>query len=134
MERRQQPLILLVIGGTLFGLSFASFVRGDGRSVWTDEKAVQYQQAAAKFHHLAHEAGHLGSSGDSAHSPDDLLQAQAAFERLRTELDSARSATIPWPLLLRVVGGTIAVAGVIAYVAMRPKSTADLADFHEVRE
>jgi flagellar basal body-associated protein FliL len=134
MEHRRSPLILIAVGVALLGLSFASFVHSDGRSVWTEEKAVQYQQAAATFHQLAHEAGHLGGSEDSTRVNDNLQQAQSDFEQLRTELESARRGSIHWPVLLRIAGTTLAVAGAISFFATRRKGSRGLADFHRVRE
>lgn len=134
MDQRSSPFVLVSVGIALLGLSFANFLQGGGRSEWTDEKALQYQQAATTFHHLAHEAGHSGGSEDALRQKENLRQAQSDFERLRVELETARHRSIHWPTLLRIAGAALGIAGIVTYFSTRRKAQRELAGLHRVRD
>jgi hypothetical protein len=118
----------------LIGLSFLPSIAVDGRSEWTDEKALQYQEASATLHGLAHEIGHAPENpGVGTNSQQQLEAAQARFDELRRQLQAARSRSINWALALRSLGVVFAIVGSVSYFAKIRRRIPELRDYHRVR-
>jgi hypothetical protein len=133
-QHRLWPLVLLALGMLLIGLSFLPSIAVDGRSEWTDEKALQYQEASATLHGLAHEIGHAPENpGVGTNSQQQLEAAQARFDELRRQLQAARSRSINWALALRSLGVVFAIVGSVAYFAKLRRRIPELRDYHRVR-
>jgi hypothetical protein len=132
-QQRWWPLAFMAGGALFVGLSFVRLAADGGRSDWTDEKAIQYQEAAAMFHVLAHESGHTPENGPGGtERGEKLREAQLRFDELRHELESARSRLINWAIVLRTIGVVLAIVGAIAYFANLLRRPAELRDYHKV--
>ncbi len=81
-------LALLTLGAVAVAASLASS-RGGAGAAWTNERAVEYQQAAGNLHRLAF-------APDSPETREKLAEAQSRYDGLRGELDAARRP--PWRL------------------------------------
>jgi hypothetical protein len=84
-------------------------------AVWSDEQAMEYSQAASRFHSASY-AGHDHSQGAGHSEPDrnspEYLAAKAAFEKSKQALDHAlaRQTWIKYGFI--VAGVLIAGAGI----------------------
>src|SRR5687767_6464921 len=105
---RSLAAVLIVIGLAMIVASFVLPVASSRRAAWSDEQARQYQAASIKLHSLAHEAVHAAESNGDAAVQGELKKAQAEYDVIRGELESAmgRPKRLAW--LLRI-GGVLLV-------------------------
>lgn len=118
--RRLVAVLSLAAGVALFGASFIVPSLFPARSVWTTEKARQYQAALAAGHPHGH--GHIDEPPDHQSQqppPRAVTEAQAKFERLQAELDAARSRPARVATLLRATGVVLALVGTAIALATR---------------
>lgn len=106
----------LLIGGLglLLLSAVAPFVLG-GRLSWSDAEARQLQLASQNYHALMHKRAHGEASNESA----ELVEARAAFEQHRKDLDTAQLRGATWSSRLRWWGLILCIAGVAWAVAIR---------------
>jgi hypothetical protein len=118
--------VLIVIGLATIAASFVLPAASSRRAAWSDEQAKQYQAASIKLHSLSHEAVHAEESHDdeSEAIQGELKKAQAEFDALRGDLESAmgRPKRLAW--LLRV-GGVLLVLGASAAIYRLPAPEPD---------
>jgi hypothetical protein len=128
--------LLLALGIGAIGLSFTRHVDTSGRIAWSQDEARQYQAAAKKLHGLSHEFVHASQRADGPEVRAELHKAQAEYDALRTQLESAMAR--PWyiALLLRV-GGVLLMLGAAFCLFLQPGSNrsrgrraSDLKPFH----
>jgi hypothetical protein len=104
-------ILLLVIGAGFVVWSFVKPSLSSARAAWTQEHADAYQVTAIKLHGLAHEAIHATGSAKEREVKAELEKAQAEYDVLRTQLESAiaRPNRIAW--MLRIGGILLMAAG-----------------------
>ncbi|QDU91713.1 hypothetical protein Pla175_51430 [Pirellulimonas nuda] len=107
-------LVLLTLGAGAMAASLAQSGSG-GAAAWTNERAVEYQQAAGELHRLAF-------APDSAESREKLALAQARYDTLRGELDAARSGGWSPADLLFWGGGALIVGAGLAAASGRERA------------
>jgi hypothetical protein len=121
-----QPVLaaLLVVGG--FGLVAWSFVWpsvSNSTAGWSPEQARDYQAASAKLHSLSHQSVHAAGQENEAQVRAELHKAQAEYDLLRGQLDSALDR--PWRMAwwLRLSGLTLVGVGGVSLYFRPPPST-----------
>jgi hypothetical protein len=104
-------ILLLLVGAGLVVWSFVQSSLPRARAAWTQEQADQYQATAVKLHGLSHEAIHASGSPKEIEVKAELEKAQAEYDVLRTQLESAiaRPKRIAW--IVRIAGILIMAAG-----------------------
>ena len=127
MKSPQLALVLIAVGSVLGLLSLAWPAAVGGKRAYTDEDALEYQQASLELHNQTHlhidEASHDGSvDGDGEHMhehadapPDDsaLKAAQARMDAIESKRDTAihkgqsTAAVFKWLAILIVAGGIV---------------------------
>ncbi len=128
------PLTLTVVGLLLIVWSLLWPGMVSTESVWSDQSAREYSQAAAEVHHLQSQAAHQddpggghGHSHATAHgpagNPPDVdgtpEEVRRRHERLKAELEAARrfrDRTAKW---LKWTGIVTAIFGVVGYGVLR---------------
>jgi hypothetical protein len=104
--------VILVAGG--FGLIAWSFIWpsvSSRRSGWSQDQAREYQAASARLHSLSHQHAHAAERGNEAAVRAELDKAQANYEVLRGELESAMRRPRRIAILLRLAGLALVGAG-----------------------
>jgi hypothetical protein len=104
-------ILLLAIGAGLIIWSFVKPSLSSARAAWSQEQADAYQQTSIKLHGLAHEAIHAAGSAKEQEVKAELEKAQAEYDVLRTQLESAisRPNRVAW--ILRIGGILFMAAG-----------------------
>jgi hypothetical protein len=88
---------------------------------WTSEQAKQYQSASSKLHGLSHKLVHANPEEQRA-VRDELRQAKAEYDGLRSQLDSARSRPQRWSWALRIAGIlAFCIGGALLYTSPEPE-------------
>lgn len=137
MQARTWCLGALVFGALLVAVSLAIPWLFGPRSVWTEEKAQQHAQAAAKLHSLALRRGHAEAARQTGKTPavpphshahhddeppptdDQVADARTQFDRTKTELEQAKASGRTTALVLRGVGVLCALCGGGGYLLLR---------------
>jgi hypothetical protein len=116
--RKHAASVTLLIGVTAIAASFALPSLSIRRSLWSDEQARQYQAVSAKLHALAHQHGENAQPTKAHSNTSDLQEAQAKYDELRQQLDTARAfpgrtsaAMFGGGILLSAIGTLIYLAG-----------------------
>jgi hypothetical protein len=104
-------VLLLLIGAGLVIWSFVKPSLASARAAWSQEQADAYQESASKLHGLAHEAIHAAGSEKERGIKADLEKAQAEYNILRSQLETAmaRPNRVAW--ILRIAGILVMAAG-----------------------
>jgi hypothetical protein len=103
-------LTLVICGLASFAISFIWPNQATSRANWSTEDAKAYQSASVKLHALSHESVHAAGTKNEKAIREKLDQAEAEYNALRGELDSA----IERPKQIRIalrVAGLLSVAG-----------------------
>lgn len=114
---------LILAGIVLLGVSYAwkLIVRQD--VVWSSEQALENAEAASSLHEMTHIAAHSDIGRDSPEKKqevlDELTKAQRRFDSSRSQLNRARNVRQTTAQVLRWTGISIAVIGIIRYLAIR---------------
>jgi Flp pilus assembly protein TadB len=117
--RQVLAAVLLIAAIGLIGWSFVLPSASSRRAAWSQEQALEYQAASIKLHSLSHEFAHEARKGNEEALRPALDKADAEFEALRAELESAmgRPRRVVW--LLRF-GGVLLAAGGAAILFLLP--------------
>lgn len=105
----------LVIGGILLLGSWLFPESTMQSAVWTETQSKAYTEASKQVHQAA---------GERAKKPDDpqaeqrVIQAQDEMQRLKQQLDSARSATGRTRVTVRLIGLGLLIVGALVMRAM----------------
>jgi hypothetical protein len=111
--------MLICVGVLMIGVSLFTPDLSLGRLTWSDQQALQYQAAAANLHHLSHEVAEA-SPGEQAEAVQrELKQAQAEYQRLRSQLDVARGLSGQITMIVRLLGVALAIVGTAVALAAR---------------
>jgi hypothetical protein len=107
--------ILLILGSLLLPTSVT------GRAGWSPEQAKKYQEAAVKLHSLSHASLHTSPEADQPAKRKELQQAEADYNAIRSQLDSAiaRPKKITWAIRLAGVA-LVAIGGFGLYHGRAP--------------
>jgi hypothetical protein len=109
---RQFSFGAILFGVALFLTSFLPALSA-GSERWTSEKALEYQKASEQIQRLTHEVAKQSPDATSRESSDQFQHAIDHFESLRGELEDARGRKGTLATVLRILGGTLAVVGLI---------------------
>jgi hypothetical protein len=104
-------ILLLLIGAGLIIWSFVKPSLSSARAAWSQEQADAYQESAIKLHSLAHQAIHAAGSAEERDVETQLEKAQAEYDVLRAQLDTARSRPNRIAWLVRIGGILLMAAG-----------------------
>ena len=109
--RQVLAAFLLIAAIGLIAWSFILPGASNQRAAWSQEQARDYQAAAIKLHGLSHEFAHESREGNEEALRPELDKAQAEYDALRIQLESAmaRPQRIAW--ILRFGGVLLAVGG-----------------------
>lgn len=114
---------LISCGLILLGVSYAWNLIVPQEAVWSSEQALENADASAGLHEMTHIAAHSDISKDAdakkQQVKDELAAAQQRFETSRSDLDRARDVRQTTAQVLRWTGISIAVIGVMRYLAIR---------------
>jgi hypothetical protein len=114
-RRKALAAVLIVVGVAVVAMSLLWPGESLSRAAWSDEQAKKYQTASAKLHGLSHELGHAKGEQRAA-VRQELKAAQAEYDVLRAELDSALSRPHRWSWTMRLCGVlAIVIGGAILY-------------------
>lgn len=93
MKSTVLPTAVIVVGIGLFLFSFLWPKMAGTGTVWTEEQAEEYADAAADMHAALHERGESGAGHHGhAHGADDPNPAPAAsFDEVKTRYDEAKA-------------------------------------------
>ena len=110
-------MAMVCAGAVLLAASFFMSGRSLGRSSWTDDRALQYQDAAKTLHGLSDKLTHAARPEDAERVREELARVQAEYDVLRGQLDGARRRPSLISGILRWAGLAIVVLGGFAYFA-----------------
>jgi hypothetical protein len=116
--------MLLLSGIAFVGSSFvAARSLSTASAAWSQQQAKDYQAAAIKLHGLSHDFVHEAERGNQKALQPELDKAQAEYDVLRTQLESAmgRPTRIAW--LLRIGGVALIAASVGTLYVMPPSGS-----------
>ncbi len=113
------PYILLVGGVALVLFSFMLPTKLLSQSGWTPEQAKRYQDASLKLHSLSHASLHSTPEADREAQQRELNQADADYQAIRRQLDSATNRPKNIAFAMRLVGGGLLIVGGIAFYRLR---------------
>ena len=125
MRYKKLSAVVLSIGIVFVVCSFAVRPFLDAVPQWTDEKARQYEDATMRVHELSYRYGvptkrshHLRGAmkQTEAQEFEELIVAEREYDRLRSQLDTARWRGKNWPRILRWSGASFIVVGMMGYV------------------
>lgn len=109
------------IGAILIGLAIAalSFLPSlaAGTKRWTPDKAREFQKASLEIQELSHTVVSQTPDSASRETSTRFQKAIDNFESLRTELEEARSHNGSLAAVLRLLGGTLIVGGIVGCLA-----------------
>jgi hypothetical protein len=106
--------LLLASGLALVAWSFI-WTSVSGRPAgWSQEQAREYQAASAKLHGLSHEYVHESERGNEGAVRAELEQAQAEYDVLRGQLESAMHRPRRIALVMRFGGLLLIVIGAVS--------------------
>lgn len=115
-RRLAVPYILLSGGVALILFSFMLPARLLSQSNWTPEQAKQYQAASLKLHSLSHASLHSTPEADREAQQNQLKQADADYQAIRSQLDSATKRPKNIAFAMRILGaGLLIVGGITLY-------------------
>ncbi|MFO0787951.1 MAG: hypothetical protein U0805_00740 [Pirellulales bacterium] len=117
------PAIAIIAGLAFIAVSLVWPARSMSRANWSPEQALKFQAASVKLHDLSHGAAHQTAEDLAAHKRE-LQQAEAQFQIMRTQLDSAINSPHNYAFVLRILGGFLIVAGAISAFATRNSAKA----------
>lgn len=113
-KQKTPPAQLIGAAGVVLGLALLAasfFVSPDALAGYSQDEAVQYQQASVRLHELS---ARPKARGQEVQQQRELRDAQGEFVELKARLDAARSRG---PLLaqgLRYGGAALVLAGVLS--------------------
>ena len=124
MRLQHFTIILLSIGIVLFLVSFVIKPTTRATAQWSEEQAQQYSNATMRLHALEHQHGankdhshrHLYEGNQHHTDEKNLAEASAEFERLRKQLDQARTRGLNVAWLLRwsgIIAITVGIGGFV---------------------
>jgi hypothetical protein len=135
-QRVNWPLAVLVLGVLLVVLSLLWPALSSGRAQWSDEQARAYQQISAELHGLSHSPDdgrhhthdHAtphdhAAPGDPRSHAEQIAAAQARFNELRGELESAQQGPMRIAKLLWMTGILLVCAGGVASFRRQQRDT-----------
>jgi hypothetical protein len=102
--------LLIIAGAGVIAISFVWPGKSSQRDAWSLEQAKQYQAAASKLHKLLDEKTNA-KPGRDVTVRKKLETAEAEYNALRGDLDSAMSRPQRWAWTMRVVGMIAVVIG-----------------------
>jgi hypothetical protein len=114
-RRTVAAITLLTAGIALLALSFAWTWWATGRSSWSDQQALKFQEASSRLHSLSHEYAHEAQHGDTDALRSQLAEAQARFGEMRAQLETAQNRPKRVAMMIRVAGLLMAVIGGAIY-------------------
>lgn len=106
------PTVAVSAGALFIFVSLMWPLIDGGSGDWTDEKAKAYQQAAKRYHNLSFE-------DLSVDQEREFRRVSERFEKLRAELEDARSQGEKRARWFKWVGIMLASAGALSYFAGR---------------
>lgn len=113
------PLILLGLALFIVSLLWPLLVKPE--TVWSREQGLEQAKASSQLHRRTHEAAHaeISTSSDAKKAEARRLkeESQQRFDRSRAALQRAQSIRTRTPLVLRVLGLVLLIAGVGVHYA-----------------
>jgi hypothetical protein len=103
--------LLLLVGLALVVRSFFVDNVTGARPAWSEQQAGNYQEAAIKLHGLSHEAVHASGTANEPRIKAELENAQAEYDKLLDQLESARARPKRIAWLMRIGGALLLAAG-----------------------
>ena len=102
---------LLAIGILLLAVSFFWPSQSVSRSAWSPEQAKAYQAASVKLHGLSQETVAAAGSNNDKANREKLARAEAEYNAIRSQLDSAIDRPKYITYAMRIFGSLFAIAG-----------------------
>jgi hypothetical protein len=113
-------IILLISGLGSIAWSFIALNVSTGRTAWSEEQAREYQAASSRLHSLSHQFAQQANRGNETVARQ-LKQAEADYDSLRGQLESAMARPQRIAILLRVAGLLLLVVGGACLYFGRPE-------------
>jgi hypothetical protein len=117
-DSRKAGLATAIVGILLVGASFVPALTGSSER-WTTEQASAYQDASMRIQKLTHDLGNQSPDSASRDTDVEFEKALDHFHDLRAELNDARNDRGYLKMALRVIGGTLGIAGLGYYFASK---------------